>query len=109
MEKEELKGILKINDRCNHFEYCSSQLSIHDYELPIRKGEVVVLKDHMFNGRFIIKDIISNDEIVIIVDNLPEASIKRGETKVFEDSDSCGEGEHFEACRFELTVSFLDE
>ena len=54
-------------------------------------------------------DIISNNEIIVSVDGLKERSLKRGETKVFENSDSCGEGNHFEAFRSDLTVVFADE
>ena len=105
----EIKGILKIEDRCDNWEYCSSQLSKYEYQLPIKKGETLTLKGHLFDGYFKIVDIISNDEIVIVLDNLEAQPIKRGETKVFETSDNCGEGEHFEAYRSELTVKFLDE
>ena len=106
---EEIKGLLKIDDECSCWEYCSSQLYKNSYQIPIKKGESIELKDHLWSNDFTIMDILSNDEIVIRVGNLPETSVKRGETKTFEDSDSCGEGEHFEAYHFSLTVSFVDE
>ena len=105
----EIKGVLKIEDRCTCWENSSSQLFIHKYELLIKKGEQVDLKGHLFYGSFKILDIVSNDKIIVSVDGLKEQALKRGETKAFESSDSCGEGKHFEAFHSDLTVVFTDK
>ena len=109
MDINETKGVLKIEDRCTCWENSSSQLYIYKYELLIKQDAQVELKGHLFCGSFKILDIISDNEIIVSVDGLKEQSLKRGETKVFENSDSCGEGNHFEAFRSELTVTFVDE
>ena len=109
METNEIKGILKIEDRCTCWENSSSQLYIYKYELLIKQDAQIELKGHLFCGSFKILDIISDNEIIVSVDGLKEQSLNRGETKVFESSDSCGEGNHFEAFRSELTVTFADE
>ena len=109
MENNETKGVLKIEDRCTYWENNSSQLYIYNYELLIKQDAQIELKGHLFCGSFKILDIISDNEIIVSVDGLKEQSLKRGETKAFENSDSCGEGNHFEAFRSELTVTFVDE
>ena len=69
MEINKIKGVLKIEDRCTCWEYYSSQSSVYKYELLIKKGEKVDLKDHLFCGSFKILDIVSNDEIMVSIDN----------------------------------------
>lgn len=103
----EIKGVLKIEDRCTCWEDGSSQLYIYNYELPIKIGAQAELKGHLFGGSFKIIDIISDNEIVVAIDGTKGQPLKRGETKVFESSDSCGSGGHFEAFRSELTVTFI--
>ena len=105
----EIKGVLKIEDRCTCWEDGSSQLYIYNYDLLIKKGAQVELKGHLFGGLLKILDITSDNEIVVVLDNDKAESLKRGETKVFESSDSCGDGSHFEAFRSELTVTFINQ
>ena len=109
MEINEIKGVLKIEDRCTCWEHGSSQLYIYEYKLLVKQGEKVDLKGHLFNGLFKILDIASDDEIIVSVDGLKEQSLRRGETKAFESSGSCGEGDRLEAFRSNLTVIFTDE
>ncbi len=103
-----IKGILKIEDRCTCWENSSSQLYIYNYELLIQDGEKVELKGHFSYGSFKILNIVSDNEIIVSMDNKKEQSLKRGETKVFENSDSCGDASHFEAFNSKLTVTFAD-
>ena len=109
MDNNMIKGTIIIEDSCKCWESSTSQLYKYHYQLMVKKGEKVDLKGHLFGGEFVILDIISNDEIIISLDNQEPQSLKRGETKTLESSDSCGEGQHFEAYRSDLTVTFVDE
>ena len=109
MDVNETKGVLKIEDRCTCWENSSSQLYIYEYKLPIKQGEQVELKGHLFGGAFRILGTISDNEIMVSVDGSKEQSLKRGETIKIESSDSCGDSNHFEAFRSDLFVSFIDK
>lgn len=109
MKTKEIKGVLKIEDRCTCWENGSNQLFIYTYELLIKQGEQVELKGHFSYGLFKILNIVSDNEITISIDGSTGQPLKRGETLTFEYSSSCGEGNHFEAFHSNLTVTFVDE